>query len=1806
LPVGPPAPPVFVPAPAPGLGYGGAEYGYSPYGSGAFPRQPVSPDGGYGGAPYGEASYGSVDIYPPRVSSAISLDGYRIEVFFSESMEVNTALCDAASYTTTPTLGAPATVTGVLLGTPAGDGGYSSVIIIHTGTTTGGTYTVIVSGPNDLAGNPVGPPGGDRTVLRTLGDTATYEVTAPAGDTLLFSFFRSNGTTPQNMLTEAGFSPGIEDESNYQITTAYPINLGIENINHPVGPDFSKAQAAVSAMTSAPYVAVVSPADAIIYNGSILPSAATTFTGTEIGTGISTASPGTKLLLSKPVGVTYGWNFADTSGKLLPGSSYRLAFTFNAAVATFLPPLFNTVAGTLRFSDGTIEVIILLNRVAGVDTIDVLSGAFSASIPASWSSGPTTIELYRNQKAGHFAVLINNVPVVSTLVASFTGIPTIPPGARFLLAAVYAVSVFKITGLTITSSSTVFTTAWNFLHSISEAFTGSPALANDRILTARGPLVKDWGDATPATEQDVEVRINSIPVVVDRVNPYTGTIFPAIPIPLTPPGSNTIEVDYIWFPAPVMEMAGLNTAGLILNKWDLPNGHHEPSVSPTPATSKGAPDTARFPMGVVLPPFDRPKPILIGHRYLGFEQDYTASLNSPTTLLLNQNPHRVSVPDLSKDVVGAFAVFDGTTTPPSSGTPWTLSGTDNGFVVGDGTYRLVDDQAGSYAVGEATVYFREENLACPVVVNQVARFKVENYVPDGVYTGVGFGFHDNFRLYLMGALLVNGVRHIGLLTDATQPHIVASWELGPTAVGTITDEDTITFPSGSIPGFVGPGARFQILEGPQTGVYTIVACGVDDYQGVITITVTPEFPADPDLEGNNTATVIFEVLWDTIIQTYRLIVDVNDRKAQLFVGGTLTGNPITVIDTAAIPADTSLLIPTGDKGRLMFGSFSRIATNSTTWSFHRYDVIPELATVHVRGIVVAAEMSDPPEDDANNEWFFTNRFGFSEIDATNDALLLKSTSADATGILDLTYGYARIEPLLTREVFIDVDATFKVETGNLGNGDAIVRVRDDLREVKLANILYAEGGTPFRRLVSLPQASLSGLLVPASDGWEEAPSGPPFTLTDITARENIVTIVQNAGETGVYRKILTPNVYDSGGRIFDVRLRVLSWTANAFGFAGPAFFIVVGLDPNERNLILALKEAVGVNPPKLSVLNNSLTEITSFPFTWTDGAFHIIRAVATATTVTLVADDTVLGTLATASLSASGAQGELGFGFPFSTTTATVEWDSVYGHPLPVATVKRTLGVHKGGEGDPNHIDSWALPRTDGTAALNSTAAAVVEEMDWRSYMDVRVHLDPTWGVSIYRPDLPPPPYFTGDFATQVTDPTAAWINIEYRRLPRHGDMFGSVAFGAIDPRSVTQQRWEEVRYRIYNTPDESFISPHHMVLNQYNVIHSGELLRDVTPEIVTVLSLTPQLVSIRSAHMNADRVFIVVVDNVVLAPSAWSFDRDTQVITLNSSLPSTGYPVTITFAPGRPVTNTYLCSQPIEDSVTLLNEGTPPVPASQQAVTIRTEVFGSQINDPSDLLNDDPDFILNDPYRTVEFEQGAESIYDCLSFCTVDDGGATGLLSIACDGPAPEEGFIEIGLEGRSYWNGFTVPGGPGGPWGSSSPSISGSASTFDQTHIFHLSGGNYTGPVLGPAGNSPRSVFYPNYPGPNGPQRGQRTGIEQEIQTFALLYTIPFEDDATIPETADNTPPTEVGLADPNPDGTPGVNLHGAAIAELVDGASAGYSRLGPWGGLASLSTNSLLAGGAPLDGTEFILNGGAPVGSPTVTTFVIEAAN
>ena len=502
--------------------------------------------------------------------------------------------------------------------------GANSAIITTSGTTLGGIYTLTVVDVIDHAGNLIqdGDPGSNEATLITRGSIPNLAVSSISGTELLLDF-------DQDLLTEIENPDGVDDETEYGVSTSYPIVPIIESAAHQV--DLSQVVLTVSGQTSTAYDIVVGDADAIVYDASVLPSADPGFSGTEVGLGTSTLGTST-LLLSKASGDTYGWNFAESpNDKILPNSSFRAQFSIGQSQSTFDPALTDGVtAFAAHISDGSIQVSLNFLRSGGLEIIRVLSGTLSQDVTVNWSGTSHDIALVRNEFADSYTVVVDDTPILTvpaTGVGSPDGPAIIPPGIQIVLGSGYEVTDFPLTGIQFDSSQTLYTSAWNFIHGLTSPFTGIASLALDKIHTQYGPLVKDWGDPTLATPADVEVRINGTPVSVSDVNPYTGEITTTIPIPRTAAGTNTVEVDYAWFPNPILPMAGLNTPGLILNKYDRKWGRN----TTTPGNPvNGTRDFARFPYAVVLGPEPQPcEPVHIGHRFIGFEQDYTASLNSP-------------------------------------------------------------------------------------------------------------------------------------------------------------------------------------------------------------------------------------------------------------------------------------------------------------------------------------------------------------------------------------------------------------------------------------------------------------------------------------------------------------------------------------------------------------------------------------------------------------------------------------------------------------------------------------------------------------------------------------------------------------------------------------------------------------------------------------------------------------------------------------------------------------------------------------------------------------------------------------------------------------------------------------------------------------------------------------------------------------------------------------------------------------------------------------------------------------------------
>lgn len=1625
----------------------GAPYGMSSFGSRSFPAPDIEVDSGYGGDAFGTGPYGSIEHIAPRMTSALSLNGWEIEVFFSEPMDPdNPALIDPASYTLTPIIGGPSVVTQVVIG-DLGDLGISvgdylrgvmSVILTHTGTMLGGTYQINCAGPTDISGNPIlNVP----VSLYTKGEPPPYVVTPISGDELVFSFFHA-------MLPESeepvGNLYGILAPESYGFTSdlAYPIGITPTEITFPYGGFTTQLHMRVTGMTSLEYATSISPATAIDYDGSVLPSDDPSFDGIEIFPANGTSQiMANKLWMSKVANEPYGWGFWDTTGRAaLDPSSFRVDFTFNAENAQYVPPLSsfpNPHVGVLRVQSGPagagVQVDITFQKNLGVDQLHIQCGTFDVTLNVPWSTGTNTVSVVRNRKGGIYAILFNELPITSGAEALFDQTSMGDGGASwFFYDEAFSIEGFTISGVSYTATKTVFSAAWNFMHNAGSSFVGDPSLANDTILTKRGPLVKGWGDATPATKQDVAVMVNGVSVEVEAVNPYIGAIKTAIPIPLMPPDDPLdVKLDYQWMNTPIMVMEGLNTLGLVFNKWNRATGHHDPPWHGDTDAGLGAADTARFPMGIVMGPISRPSPKLIGHRYMGFEREYSALLNSPTTLLMNQSPHAGQQEGFERSLEGYAVAYEGTQTPTASSPVWELLGTDTGQVdINEGTYTLIDLQSGSFDPDDPQVaeYYRLEDLTFPASVSMVTRFYIEeeNLSPDGVFTGVGFGLHDDKHLYLVGALQVNGLQHIGMLLDARYIHEVASWEIGPKTTGTIEDSTTLVVVSSEVPQDLEDGDKFQILEGTQAGVYTAVHV-VPQCDGTTTITVSPAFPADPNLFGNKFPEVIFETQWLGTASSYRFVVDPDSQRIQLLMSGLTTATILDLTSTACAleePANTGLELVIGQGGQFFWGSLGRRATNQSKWSFTRYAVVPDQMNIRDFALRVYTEMDSVPECDTY-EWFVTQPFGYSEVDASGDILLLKSTTASES--LDFSFGYERLEPFFAPDANFDLRTNFKVESGVLGAGDAEAVLNDGAREVRLATLLYVENqaGTSWRQLVDLPVQSISGILDPTDQGWEVV-SGSDGSRA-VHAQDLVVS--QAAGETIRFTSHLDKTglpFSDLGGRILEARLAVDSWTGDANGNTGIGFQADVGGD---HHVGVRLRGGSNSSVQLIDIDGNVVQE---YPFEWDDGEFHTYRVVAPLSAVTLYIDDQAQ----TPSRNITDFPGNTGqntclFGAHNQVSGVTqalaseTRWRSLSYSLRPTDECHRTLGVWKGGDKD--NINSWEIPRTDTSTAPNSSQfGPIIEEMDWRDFVDLRILRTPDWGVTVFRPDLPLPPYYKPEtpgvpgtgFATYTTEPSAGWINVEYPDLPRVTSTFGKVAWGSLDPRSVSQQRWDFVRYKLFKPITNDYTAPQHMVLNYYNVITSGEMTKDMLHESVVVTTLDNRRVTLKPAHLFARSIWKIVDGTTIFTYEQFTLAADGQTITLGQDSDGNDYtfsgsnvPVTIVFIPGKPVTNTYLQAQPLLDSVTLLNEGTPPVPKSQQGtdywkIATVPDSIGASLGSSIGTSAGGP---LG--YDILTFTNDPDALYEELDFFEVESGDE-GLLSSYCEGvlPAGESGYSSEG----------------------------------------------------------------------------------------------------------------------------------------------------------------------------------------------------
>jgi len=1701
--------PVCPPSPA-GRGYGGttdpdagALYGFSPYGSGQHPRPPFPPYEGYGALPYGTSPYGAGDGEGPWITSAIPTDGQHLLVTFNELVTLDSVFGSLDHWAITPVYGCTPTVEAVSA-TAANDltdltpEGVIQVLVQHSGTTLGGRYTVKVDPLEDTLGN-VAVDGMNSEGFLALGVGNTIESVEvdSGGSYIVASFSRPLGS-------------GAEDPSSYEVSGTYPIEPSVTSAQLD-GSDTSRVKLGILGMTSVEYGLLAGPAKAFRYDPLAgLPSGAVELGTGEayvIGPNPSGPSPAA-LILTKEAGSPYGWHFPDSTGsRMVAGCTFQADVSFDASSASFVPSV-QSSAMAIHVCDGAVQASLLLSGGVVSKTITLSSGSLSVSAAAAWDLGPVNLTILRNATSGHWAVLLNGAPLICVPVVgvgSPDAAPVMSPGVQLVLAAEYIVRNLPIHGVSLTASSTIYGEDLNFVHETPAPFTGSAGMALDALWTSRGPITKGWGDGRPGAPEDVSVSVNGVEVAVGSVNPFLGRVTTEIPVPRMPAGSINVQIDYSWIATPRMSMGGLNTPGSTLNKWDH-SGHR--TASSSGSWEGGGPDEGtRFPMALALVRPARPAPTLTSHRYIGFERGYTASLNDATSLTLNSSPH----------LQGPINKFK--YTPPGYGS-WEGGGLTTGWV-GDvdlssaatdgwGLLQSASDSALSSVINIGTA---------PGSVSAAARVSVQQDAPQaGFWIGPGIGFHDVLAVRTTACVSMNGLRHLAILSgsDHTDPD---SWVMGPRATCSF-GASSIEIPAGSLPSFFSGGA-VQILKGVQAGVYNVSS--VEELSdGSHILNLDGALPVDPGLWGAGSGDVIFDFNWN---QPFTWIISGGSNGGMsVTYSGDLVGS---LEHSGSIPHASALppgVLDLHSSGQVFWGH--PFGGCKSEWDFFRYTYAPDSSTSHSAGHLVTAEMSDLPEE--RGEWVRAGHFGTSDI--VGDGTVRMRSEAGTLG--ESTSGYYRIDTLVPEGASVDFEADFSVDDGFSGWGDAGFSMAGPVREVRVSTLSFAEWPDGSLRLLSMPSSTLAGDADPSSRGW--AVSG----LVSTTAEGRQLRL-KASGEGSLLSSLKLEHPYlDGVSRVLEVRMAVVGHNAGSDGHIG----LAVGMDASTPSKSIGFCFLKG---PDRIFLTSQGGEVASFLFPWDDGSEHLYRLEVDHTladpAVILKVDGVALGSAPPSSFLDSGSQDSV-----FVATYGNgleVEISTLSARVSPPPQIQRTFGIWNGG--DPSLIESWEVPKVGGDVVL----------MDWTDSVALRVLVDPEWGASLYRPDLPVPEGASESLrATQRTNPSKAWASLEWSDLPPSRSASSTVSFGGLSSSAVSTTLWDRFRYRVYTTEDEGHLPLRGAVLNRCNVITSGELGSDLTVE-ERILQVVGGAANFRDVHVNAARVFSVWYDGASLPTSSWSFDSETQEIKLDQEDAA----ILVKFSPGTPVTTTYLASQPVRDGVTNLNEGTPPIPAHQVDGPVTTHFHGSRLNEWSDTLNGDEDFVLNDPSGYVTHANNPDALYASMNFMEIEDEGELGLLSTPDDGPAPGRGVAGIEISGRSI-----------------------SENNAPLPRPIHDQRGGAMGGLLHAAG------------GAFSHETGRLGGGAPPAAGALLWPTAPSRPTAPAPGSAATRT-----LWDIRPSHQIGGPVAGESSCTFIMeylGGDEGYSRIGPWGGLAALEEKSLLSGGGELQVGGIVLQGGAPLAFPS----------
>ena len=283
---------------------------------------------------------------------------------------------------------------------------------------------------------------------------------------------------------------------------------------------------------------------------------------------------------------------------------------------------------------------------------------------------------------------------------------------------------------------------------------------------------------------DVMVRVNGVSVTPDAVIGLLGQVV----LPSEPGPDDDVKIDYSWCHNPTVEFRRLNSKEFRLNSWNRDNSpgtnatqhkyrYNNVLIRPDDYESDDMLSTLEQPTSREL-------------HYRAYERAYTPVLNDPTLLLLNSPVHRIAYPSAERRIEEEFVIYEATALPENDVSPWVRHGA-GAATVSAGVLTVTDNIAGIFPFGQPLFWTKALDLTFQHAFAMSWRFNINTVATyDGVFSGVAAGYTDESAAYVVGFLLVGGVRKIGFLKRgaADNPSLVTSWTGGLDSLGVPTGQ----------------------------------------------------------------------------------------------------------------------------------------------------------------------------------------------------------------------------------------------------------------------------------------------------------------------------------------------------------------------------------------------------------------------------------------------------------------------------------------------------------------------------------------------------------------------------------------------------------------------------------------------------------------------------------------------------------------------------------------------------------------------------------------------------------------------------------------------------------------------------------------------------------------------------------------------------------------------------------------------------------------------------------------------------------